>query len=477
MIIVLKKGEFSSSFFLWSAVFLIFLPFLASFTLILNWVNFHDHQRLLTVLSALLFFLLFSFKSIKIYAFDTLYLKVIVSLIAWLSIVSVFSELPFWSFVEVFYISNIFLFSFAIAVFFEGRMLFLVKSAVLILVCFFCIYYMNILTGILYLALAKGQIDAGTLISGYVNFRFLNQVQVFLFLFLLFGSCFFGKRLRVIIFGILSFTILVFLLTTARGAILSVLAVAVFVFLVDRKSRSVFFLFLGSVVTGVVLYFLLIFTIDIVNTTTSIADPGGVRGLNLDSSSGRIEMWLEVLSLAPKYFLFGSGGLHYPVVSSLQIGAHPHNIIFQFAIEWGYGITLVILIFVFSALKLNFVSIIKFWSAGNDILYRPFFCSLLGLLVYSMLSGVLAMPLSSQSFILALSGVIHFFRRLSFHTHGETLSVNAFRVRVLVIGVSLLLYWALMFPQVYSVMENQKVYDRPFPSLYAPRLWLDGVIR
>jgi hypothetical protein len=477
MTVVLRKDELCSSFFLWLGILLIFLPYVSSYTLIFSWLNFHDDQRLLTVFSALLFFLAFSFNKITIYWFDVFYLKVVISVIAWLSVVSVFSQFPVWSFVEVFYLSNIFLFSFAIAAFFEGRILFLVKYSASILIIFFSVYYFNMLVGILYLAVSKGSVDAATLVSGYVNFRFLNQVQVFLFPFLLFGSSIFGKKLRVIIFVILSFTVLILLLTTARGAILSILAATVCLFLADRKSRPLFFLFLASTVSGVVLYFLLVFAIDIVNSMNSIADASGLRDLKLDSSSGRIDMWLEALYLAPDYFFFGSGGLHYPVVSNVQIGAHPHNVIFQFAIEWGYAITIVILLVLFSALKLNLVSMIRFWSAGNYIIYRPFFCSLLALLIYSMFSGVLAMPLSSQSFILALSGVIHFFRRLSFHTHGETLSVNAFRVRVLVIGVSLLLYWALMFPQVYSVMENQKVYDRPFPSLYAPRLWLDGVIR
>jgi hypothetical protein len=476
MVGALEKDEMISSFFLWLGALLIFLPFLSSYTLIFSWLNFHDHQRALTIFSAFLFFFAFSSKKIAVYWFDVFYLKVVVSLIVWLSVVSVFSELPFWSFVEVFYLSNIFLFSFAIAVFFEGRILFLIKSVVLILVLFFLIYYLNMLTGIVYLVLSKGSVDAGTLVSGYVNFRFLNQIQVFLFLFLLFGSCFFGKTLRVSIFGVLSFTVLIFLITTARGAILSILAVTVFIFLADRKSRPMFFLFLGSAISGILLYFLLIFAIDVVNSTSSIADPGGVRGLNLDTS-GRIEMWLEALYLAPEYLFFGSGGLHYPVVSNVQIGAHPHNIIFQLAIEWGYGITFVILLVVFAAFKLGFFSMTKFWSAGNDIFYRPFFCSVLGLLVYSLFSGVLAMPLSSQCFIFALSGVIHFFRKLSFRIHGEALGVNPFRVRVLVVGVSLLFYWALMFPQLYSVLGSQAVYDRPFHSLYAPRLWLDGVIR
>jgi len=133
----------------------------------------------------------------------------------------------------------------------------------------------------------------------------------------------------------------------------------------------------------------------------SVADWGGflasfghVASL---SDSGRREIWIAALALVREHPLLGVGPGHYAFVDGIR-NAHPHNVVLQWACEWGLPSTcaLVAVVGAGAARWLAFARyrLVKDPDAGRRGLVLALTASLTAAAVHAQLSGIAVMPLS-----------------------------------------------------------------------------------
>ena len=116
-------------------------------------------------------------------------------------------------------------------------------------------------------------------------------------------------------------------------------------------------------------------------------------------SSGRIEFWMEAISLIEKKPFFGYGAHQYQFVSELAGGTykHPHNSIVQFVFDWGFiGGALFILLLAYTAFMAFFRS-----NSSTDIKLLSAM-GLTTIFAYSLVDGVLFYSYPIALFIVLL---------------------------------------------------------------------------
>ncbi|WP_336244814.1 O-antigen ligase family protein [Shewanella sp. SG41-4] len=237
--------------------------------------------------------------------------------------------------------------------------------------------------------------DIHGLISGYVNVRFFNQLQVMVMplLFLPFFSQNLA-RFRIISFIVISLHWTVLLQTEARGAILSlILASSLIMFFLSAVSRKRFIaILLKTLLAGVSIWLVFIIIIPY-----WLMDSASFQIRT--SSSGRVDLWLYVLTSIPDSLWLGFGPMSFAWGEGKPLpNAHPHNAVMQLLYEYG-----VIVCILSCAWVVNCVySRCKMLNQYKHISLTPIMYALLSGLIYSLFSGVAVMPFAQVLFVFLL---------------------------------------------------------------------------
>lgn len=173
-------------------------------------------------------------------------------------------------------------------------------------------------------------------------------------------------------------------------------------------------------------------------------------------SSKRYELWLEIISnINFKTLLIGNGPGGYE--SETFNFSHPHNSILQILNSWG-GIVLSILVFFIYKLIHHSLLFIKKNKYKNEFLI--YFTSFISLLIYSLVSGVIVMPIP-QTFLFVLVGIL--LRYLGYNLLKKKGNTHK-RITLTIILITSLCYTVLVTLS-YNCLD---------PKPYGPGFWSNG---
>ncbi|MBY5946356.1 O-antigen ligase family protein [Photobacterium rosenbergii] len=231
-------------------------------------------------------------------------------------------------------------------------------------------------------------------ILSFSNPRFLNQVQVWLVIPLLYLSVLALKRQkssRTTSFALM-LSVAVIIATDARGISIALMATVLLWSLIDKTWRWQILLVSSKViVAGFLLKIIFLSPL-----LSFIFADGSLEFVSIRTDSpGRIQLWKDSLSFIN---FWGNGGGFFICTSennAVPRFGHPHNSILQFLIEW--GVIAVISYCLLLALLLYKV------VTTNRRAVRVSGLSLLAGFAYSFVSGVLVMPLSQLLAVLSIS--------------------------------------------------------------------------
>lgn len=390
-----------------------------------------------------------------------------------------FSQHPFWSFVELanfllllclFYVIGVLIADIgrtAALQYFFGFALFF---SICIAVKFFLL--------LLFHALDDNRPDVHSLVAGFMNVRFFNQLQVMLLPLLCLSFCIEPlkkyKRAAMVTFSVLW---LILLQSEARGAVLAlvVAAVVVYRFLSTDLRKGFIRPILKAVAFGTLLWLVLIIIIPLFIFDSQIWQ---LR----TNSSGRIDMWIYILHAIPERIGLGYGPMSFAWAEARPLpNAHPHNALMQFLYEFG----------VVAFILATSWSLITLWSIlkrltllrekvgekpSEHLAVKPQNCTnknigksldtdvtdimlvfaLCALWIYAMFDGVIVMPLS-QALLVAL---------LALNCRHYQSRVITLPLKVALVAI-LITCGALLIVSLGDTALNQQMY---------PRLWLTGII-
>jgi hypothetical protein len=293
--------------------------------------------------------------------------------------------------------------------------------------------------------------DIHGLISGYVNVRFFNQLQVMVMplLFLPFFKQDLAK-FRSVSFIVISLHWMVLLQTEARGGLLSLIlaSILIMLFLGKNSRRQFIFTLLKTILLGIFLW--LVFIIAIPYWLMESAN-FQIR----TTSSGRVDLWLYVLTSIPDSMWLGFGPMSFAWAEGKPLpSAHPHNTVMQLLYEYGVITGIICLTWVFSRV---YNSLIMLKSEANISLI-PILYAVLSGLIYSLCSGVAVMPFTQALFVFMLAMLMQF-NVINIYQLGKPALISLFLFVSTASGVLLPTY------------KHQELLSALFP-----RIWVNGLI-
>lgn len=331
----------------------------------------------------------------------------------------------------------------------------------LLTMTFLVTHSLLIFLSILYLifALAEGDpLQANVIYPATENIRFYNQIQVFVLPLL----SLLLRRARVGSLAFISFTANVLLLCIggARGAALAVAVVLLMAAIVLPLLRVHVARALLASILAVMLYVILWwFGVD------------GLRDISRSGSSGRVEMWLEIIrNLEWHHLVWGFGPATYVTFSQQFSFGHPHNSVLQWILEWG-GISFVGAVLIVSRILYKATLHVK--CTPDDVLALGLLLSWLAALAYSLVDGVIVMPIAQTLFIAfagLLWGRVKAKPAASPDVDNVTVPANAWRS--FMIGLLVLL---VTMPYVYLASQYYVQQSSTSSDVKGPRFWVNGV--
>lgn len=403
-------------------------------------------------------------------------LWVVVSLFILGFISTLFSQHPFWSLLELanFFLLLCLFYILGVLITDIGRNLtlqyffgFALFFSICIAVKFFLLLFFH--------ALDANRPDVHSLVAGFMNVRFFNQLQVML-LPLLCLSFYIEplkkyKRAAMVTFSVLW---LILLQSEARGAVLAlvVAAVVVYRFLSTDLRKGFIRPILKAVAFGTLLWLVLIIIIPLFIFDSPIWQ---LR----TNSSGRIDMWIYILHAIPERIGLGYGPMSFAWAEARPLpNAHPHNALMQFLYE--FGVVAFILATSWSLITL-WAKLKRLTLLGEKVGGKPsehlaknrqssldtvsdidkdttdivLAFALCAIWMYAMFDGVIVMPLS-QALLVALLALNC--------RHYQPRIITLPKVTLVAI---LITCGALLISSLGDNALNQQLY---------PRLWLTGII-
>lgn len=370
-----------------------------------------------------------------------------------LAIVSAcFSLHPFWSMVELvnFGLLGVAFYLFAICAWSVNRIA--LFSAIYAGALLFSIMTLVKYMLFLFFSYADSQsFDIHGLLSGYVNVRFFNQLQVMVIPLLLLA--FFTENLakfKRVTVAIVAMHWMVLLQTEARGAMLSLIFITVLLWWfvdVNARKRLVLTLF-QTLFLGIGLWLIFIILIPywLMETTTFQIRTG---------SSGRLDLWLYVLHAMPESLWLGFGPMSFSWAEGKPLPhAHPHNSIMQLLYEYGVISTMVCMSWAGSWIYKR----LRYLQQTKDLTLIAIVYALLSGLCYSLFSGVVVMPFA-QLLLVFLMALQMFSNTRSTVNIGIRARLGVFVSVTVLSGLILTTY------------QHEALRSALFP-----RLWLNGLL-
>lgn len=369
------------------------------------------------------------------------------------------SDLPRYAFLEIGLLALLFLFALAIAAEVASReeastrLIWMLFAAIGI----YCIaFYVN-----LFLPFGNN-----ALAPGFSNLRFVAQFQAWT-LPLVTLPLYLKPRMsgaqRGLILSVATLWWGIAFFNSAKGLAVSVIlsGLLILVLMRERISRSWLILQLKVLLSGLALYLALTFA------TSQSSYLTGVEG----SFANRLILWRESLGYIMQHPVLGIGPLHLANHYN-GLGAHPHNSLLQIAAEWGLPATLIIA----SLFAWGFGAWLRGCVKRQTPMEIALSFSLSAGAVYSLVSGILVMPLSQIMLALVIGLMLG--RHQPVPTPRNEISRRTQWLLSAAILLILIRFASVLFPEVLHLPRDEFVWiathSHDGHAHLEPRFWQQG---
>lgn len=240
--------------------------------------------------------------------------------------------------------------------------------------------------------------DVQELFPGFSNVRFFGHVQTLLLPFLVLPALWWGKSSRQRVLWMLV-PVVWWMLVIASGTRGSWVAMAIGAATVCVFARGTAIPWLKLQLLGFAAG-LLLYVVFVLGLPELLSKPAMYlhRDADLVSLRGRELLWGLSADWIAVHPWFGLGPMHFAQRLS-EIGAHPHNAVLQWMVEWGVPAALLLTAF-FAVAGLRFATWVHKHQSLNAV---ALLAALTGAAAQSMVDGVLVMPIS-QLLLVLLAG-------------------------------------------------------------------------
>lgn len=235
--------------------------------------------------------------------------------------------------------------------------------------------------------------------SSFSNVRFFNQYQMWSLALLPLPLLLYpdlDRRLRFAIYALACGWSVLLFATGSRGAVVAIVLALLLSWAVFRK-HAIPLLKLTSqcLLTGACVYLLLFKLLP--ELSQNQVTVGWVPVEELTHSNTRLELWRHALRYIYENPWLGIGPMHYAYYPG-PTHAHPHNSLLQWASELGIPSTLLVIYLIASGLYAWVKKFHRLTQSGrlyvSPHLWVALFTAMCSGLIYSLVSGVIVMPLS-----------------------------------------------------------------------------------
>lgn len=308
------------------------------------------------------------------------------------------------------------------------------------------------------------KLDWNTLISGFSNPRFFGQFQVMVMPIL--AAAVFQFRhnrpgVSAWLFTALAVQWCIAMMLGGRGLWLGILTSSFVLLIIDRRYWGLLALQACACLVGAVLF---IVFIQLIPAWLDIA-PAVMESLRA-TLSGRGEIWLRAWDMAQANPWLGVGPMHY-AASYNPIAAHPHQVVLQWAAEWGFPATLLALIL--GAWGMLF-GLSRLKSEAIHYIDAGLWLAIAGALVLAQVDGVFVMPYTETWLAILVGLAIARWAR----TKPAPLGQRAFFI-VLALPV-IIICGSVLLNEVPTVAEDSDAHRAKHLAGLKPRFWLQGWI-
>jgi len=321
-------------------------------------------------------------------------------------------------------------------------------------------------------------LDASVMFHGFSNYRFFNQMQVWMLpllmlplLIKLSGGNWLA-RYRLLFSALICINIILLIFSSARGASLALLVSSLIVLLLIKPIALRLLLKLSLLAAVAFALYWLMFVVVPPYFGFTITDSIRLR----TDSSYRFELWLICLDMIKQSPLFGMGPMAFAATPNGFGFSHPHNSVLQLAAEWGLIATVIVLFFYTKGLMAFWRLCIDQSVASERRMYRvSLLWSLLAASIYSLFSGVIVMPMSQLLGALIIGLMLAEYRSSKIASPQQVITLTTPIKSVLAIALLVFagLYAWLLWPQIYMRMADDQSYITNLTNT-GPRFWQEG---
>lgn len=384
-----------------------------------------------------------------------------------LSLVSTYFSLsPRVSIIEITTFIGLFYLTLFVAKLFHKNKEVFLKGLIYILWVSVLLYMVSFYVGYVTAIIFKSPLRWPMPFSGFSNIRHFNQYQAWgLGLIYLPLLCFdLKKNGRILLNTALVLWWAMLFYSASRGITIAWIAGMVITIAAYRNSALPFLrLHLSNAIVGGGIYYLLFkivpFQLDSILLTGTV-----IR----DVTNDRIELWKIALELIQNNPFLGVGPMHYAWYSATN--AHPHNSVLQLAAEWGLIATLIILAIAThgtaSWIKRFNNYTLRTNSNSDSSLAVVLFFSLAANVAYSLVDGVIVMPIS-QVLMFTIIGLM-----VAHCTYDKSASTSSNSTTEIIVASLTLaaLIWSTMPEITKGLLGNEKGFSIGYTAA-GPRYW------
>jgi putative inorganic carbon (hco3(-)) transporter len=391
---------------------------------------------------------------------------------------ALFSNSPRHAFLEVSLFAGLACVSLFFARLWKDYRHLLLKGTVYAIILGAIIYMVGFFTGYLASFIERILLRWPEPFFGFSSVRAFNQYQLWtlpLFLLPLQSFEIDKTSFRRGLFTVLIAWWVLFFYSSSRGVILAILfASVVTILFYKRTAWPMLRLLLISLIVGVSTYIVLFFLIPFVFIDDSLELGSVLR----DSTDDRLSLWRQALAMIQAHPILGVGPMHYAWYPN--VNAHPHNSVLQLACEWGLPATFLILFLsgygvVCWLKRFNSTTLSKIQEIHWHLPIILFF-TLIANAFYSLVDGVIVMPLSQVMMAVVIGLMIGVYRDdVEQHKYIETSTAKFLLYRLGAIAVLAVLIWAVLPDLLPRILGDTEMIQYGYQTA-GPRFWQEGGI-
>jgi hypothetical protein len=367
----------------------------------------------------------------------------------------------------------LFIFSQYIAYFYKENSEKFMTAIWILLISFGCLYALKFFIGFGLHLYGDYPIWPGwsykSALFGWSHPRFFNQIQVWTLPLFIVGAIRFKADhpifSKVFLF-LAGFWWCLLLGAGGRGATLClVIAGAILLIALGKKGKQWLKTYSFTFAVGTAAFFLIFYVL------------GSTPAYMLrTTSSGRLEIWQNVLSGITANLFLGNGIYQFSALENNFEWAHPHNSVLQIAYEFGVPVLIILALVVCLGLYL-FISqnLSDDISSGELNIRAGLTVSLLAGCGYSLVSGVIVMPLSQIWMALVVGWAMGMYR-LHTKQNLETTSKAKIIFGKFCVAATVFFLSYSIIADVPELKRNQELYNQKHDNIYNPRFWQQGKI-